>query len=274
MTAFRLLVLGGTGEARDLARQIGAAFGPRVDLVYSLAGRTTAPLLPSDKTRRGGFGGPAGLAEYLRANDCDAVIDATHPFARRISENASRACATVGLPLLSLHRAPWCQKSADNWIHVDGLDGAAEKLRQGPWARAFITTGRTGLERLGSLPGAFLLVRLFSAPARPLPLVHHEVVVDRGPFTVAAETALMRDRGIEVLVTKASGGSATRAKLLAARGVGLPVVMLKRPIAAGQPNHRAANALVWLGDRLRESCSADSQKCFVDGHRMPAQKKE
>ena len=271
--AFRLLILGGTGEARDLAQRIGAAFGPSVDLVYSLAGRTAAPLLPTEKTRRGGFGGPAGLAEYLSVNDCHAVIDATHPFARRISENASHACAAVGLPLLSLDRASWRQETDDDWTDVDGLDGAAAQLRRGPWSRALITTGRTGIESLGGLHGVFLLVRLISAPARPLPLMRHEIVLDRGPFTVAAETALIRDRRIEVLVTKASGGGATRAKLLAARALGLPVIMLRRPIAAGQPAPGATDALVWLDDRLRERRNADSRKCIVDDQRMPGQEK-
>ena len=273
MTAFRLLVLGGTGEARDLAQQIGATFGARIDLVYSLAGRTTAPLLPSAKTRHGGFGGQAGLAEYLRANDCHAVIDATHPFARRISENASRACATVGLPLLPLGRAPWRQEAADNWLDVDDLDAATAALHRGPWSRAFITTGRTGIEAFGGLSGVFLLVRLFSAPAQSLPLIRQEVVVNRGPFTVAAETALMRDRDIDVLVTKASGGGATRAKLLAARALCLPVVMLRRPIAVDLSTHGATDALVWLGDRLRERCNANSRKCNVDGQPLPGQEK-
>ena len=274
MNKLRLLLLGGTREGRELADHIGTRF-PQVELTYAIAGRTDAPRLPACAIRRGGFGGAAGLTAYLRDTGCDAVIDATHPFAARISENAVAACAGDAVPLFRMDRPPWSHNPADEWLEVEDYAAAASRLEAGPWVRAFLTTGRTSLSAFGGVPGMFYLVRLFEAPRLPLPLPDAEVIVDRGPFTVDGETALMRDHGIEVLVTKASGGAATHAKLLAARELGLPVIMVRRPagyaaVATGESE--AAHA--WIAARLRERCNADSRKCVVDPNDQSGHERE
>ena len=257
-------MLGGTQDARELAAQIHARFADGVDCVYSIAGRTDAPLLPPTATRRGGFGGVEGLEDYLRSAGCDAVIDATHPFAEQISRNAARACANTALPLLAFERPAWKKTTGDNWLEVESTAAAIDLLRQEDWKRAFVTTGRTGLKAFAEATDMFLLVRLFSRPAESLVLPGARLLVDRGPFTVAGEIALLREYSIEVLITKASGGAATRAKLSAARALGLPVVLVRRPPRAEQSVSSHEAALDWVEQLLRERCNAESRKGIVD----------
>ena len=264
----RLLVLGGTGEARALTERIDARFGDRVAVVYSLAGRTDAPLRPPATMRRGGFGGAAGLADHLRAHDYHAVVDATHPFAKRISRNAVAACDAVGVALVTLGRPAWRREANDNWLDVDNLAAAASTLRDDSWSRVFVTTGRTGLNAFAALRNMFFLLRLVAKPRAPLPLRHYELIIDRGPFTIASETTLLREYRIDVLVTKASGGSATRPKLMAARELGLPVIMLRRPPGTDRTAISLDEALLWVEQRLRERCNADSRKCIIDAPHM------
>ena len=165
MKPFRLLILGGTGEARELTERITARFGDQVTIVYSLAGRTDAPLLPSCDIRRGGFGGVEGLAAHLRSGDYHAVVDATHPFADRISRNASAACDAAGIRSVTLARPAWHSEAGDTWRSVSDFAAAAIALRNGCWTRAFVTSGRTGLEAFAPLRGIFVLVRLIANPS-------------------------------------------------------------------------------------------------------------
>jgi precorrin-6A/cobalt-precorrin-6A reductase len=242
-----ILILGGTTEARELAAALAdrtGPVGPRV--TSSLAGRVAQPRLPEGEVRIGGFGGAAGLAAWLRAEAVDAVIDATHPFAGAISRNAAEAAAEVHVPLLALRRPSWVPVSGDRWHPVGSLDAAAALLPT-LGSRIFLTTGRQGLAAFAALDGLFFLARSVDAPEPPMP-VHTEVLLDRGPFTLDGERAVLREHRIDVLVTKDSGGAATAPKLTAARELGLPVVVVSRPEPpAGVPTVPGVpSALGWL----------------------------
>lgn len=230
-----VLVLGGTTEARELAERLvdrtddpADSYGLRV--VTSLAGRLEDPRLPAGEVRSGGFGGVDALAAWLRAHAPVVVVDATHPFATRISDHALAAAATTGTPLLRLTRPGWVARPGDRWLRVPHVAAAADLLPT-LGIRPLLTTGRRDLAAFIEHPSCGrldLLVRCVEHPTVSLPL-GVTVLVDRGPFTLAGERALMADRGVDVLVTRDSGGESTRAKLDAAHELGLPVVMVDRP---------------------------------------------
>lgn len=221
----RVLLLGGTSEANALAEALARAGRAAV---YSYAGRVNTPRARPLPVRIGGFGGAEGLADYLRAERIVAVVDATHPFAERITANAAAACRIAGLPLLRLSRPGWgAHPGAGTWHWV--TDFAAAKLRAEQLGeRLFLTTGRGTLPHFAGWTDRYVLVRLVEAPATPLPN-GWELLVDRGPFSIEHERALLRDRRIDVLVTKDSGGAATAAKLDAAGEEVVPVVIVARP---------------------------------------------
>lgn len=241
----RLLILGGTAEAAALARALAARFGDRLDVVTSLAGRlATRPDLPG-RLRVGGFGGAAGLAVYLRAEAIDLLIDATHPFAAAISGHAAEACAVAEVPRLMLVRPPWRPAGGDRWIEAADAADAARRL-PGLGRSAFLSTGLGEMPAFAGLDGIRFLVRLFAPAAGPVPLTDSEVIIDRPPFSVEGETALLSDHRIEVLVTKNSGGGATEAKLTAARALGLPVLIIARPpLPDGERVASVEQALNW-----------------------------
>jgi precorrin-6A/cobalt-precorrin-6A reductase len=256
----RLLLLGGTGEAAALARAVIARFGPRLSLTTSLAGRTERPVPVPGDVRIGGFGGADGLAAYLRAHAIDLVVDATHPFADQISAHARLACEAVGVPRLMLQRPPWERHPLDRWIEVADLAGAAAVV--GKVGRtAWLTIGASEIGAFADVVDVRFLVRLIHMPRTRLPLRFHEVVLGRGPFTVAEEAHLLQRHAVDVLVCKASGGSATEAKLIAAREVSLPVIMVRRPQAEpGEAVGSVEAALVWLGQRLGNGTQAASDR--------------
>jgi precorrin-6A/cobalt-precorrin-6A reductase len=218
----RVLVLGGTGEARRLAE---ALLAEGVDVLTSLAGRIAEPVLPPGEVRIGGFGGADGLAGWLRANPVRAVVDATHPFAAVMTASAARAAEATGVPLLRLQRPGWTAQPGDDWRRVGSLEEAAEAVSG--FACVFLTTGRTGLAAFAGLTQE-VVVRSVDPPEPPLP-ARTTVVLERGPFSVADELALMREHRVDVVVSKDSGGHLTEAKLTAARELGLPVVLVRRP---------------------------------------------
>lgn len=223
-----VLILGGTGEARRLA---AALTGGGFRVISSLAGRVADPVLPPGEVRVGGFGGPEGLAGYVRANRVDVVVDATHPFAARISASA----AAAGVPLLLLRRPGWTAGPGDVWHRVPALDAAAAFIARSPFERVFLTTGRQGLGAFADLADRWFLVRSVDPIAPPHP-PRLESLLDRGPFSVDGEIALLRSYTIQLLVTKDSGGDMTAAKLTAARRLGLPVLMVDRPpVTPGVP---------------------------------------
>ncbi|GAA3050643.1 cobalt-precorrin-6A reductase [Actinokineospora globicatena] len=219
----KVLVLGGTGEARALAAALEACQDHTV--VSSLAGRVRDPRLPVGEVRVGGFGGPAKLAEWLVAQQVDAVVDATHPFAERISSSAAHAAQLTGLPLLMLRRPGWAPRPGWHW--VDSLDQACA-VAEGLGERIFLTTGRQGLAAFAG-SSRWFLVRCVDPPDPPMP-ARSEVLLDRGPYTVDGELDLLRSHRIDVLVTKDSGGPLTAAKLDAAAESGTAVVVVRRPV--------------------------------------------
>jgi precorrin-6A/cobalt-precorrin-6A reductase len=221
----RVLVLGGTSEARALAAALER--DPAVDVTSSLAGRVARPALPEGRTRVGGFGGAPGLARWLVQEGVSLLVDATHPFAARISDSAATASRSTGVPLLVLRRPEWSPGAGDRWHHVDSLAAAAQALPS-LGSRVFLTTGRQGLDAFAGLHDLWFLVRTIDPPAPPLPPAM-QLLLDRGPYAEESERTLMRRHRVDVLVTKNSGGSATAPKLDAARSLRLPVVMVRRP---------------------------------------------
>ena len=219
-----VLVLGGTAEARELAEQL--AVEPQMRVVSSLAGRIARPRLPVGEVRIGGFGGPEGLAAYLAEHGVSAVVDATHPFAERISAHAVLACRLAGVPLRRLERPGWTQRAGDRWQWADDVHHAARAIA--PGRRVLLTTGRQGLAAFAHRDDAWFLVRCVDEPQPPLP-PHHELLLHRGPYTLDGELALVDEHRIDLIVTKDSGGAHTQAKLDAARERGLPVIVVRRP---------------------------------------------
>ncbi len=243
-----LLILGGTAEAAALAGAALARFGENIAVTTSLAGRTERPGPIPGQVRIGGFGGATALAAYLTERDIDYVIDATHPFAVRISTKARQACEIAGVPRLTLLRPPWPRHRLDRWLEVDDM-AAAARLVARIGHRAWLTIGTGEIELFSGIAGVRFLVRLVDPPRRPLPLRFCEVVVGRGPFALANERHLIARHAIDVLVCKASGGTATEAKLVAAREFSLPVVMVRRPPPEpGDVVETVEQALVWLAE--------------------------
>jgi precorrin-6A/cobalt-precorrin-6A reductase len=244
----RLLILGGTSEAGALAA--GLAARPDIAPILSLAGRTAAPRPAPIAMRVGGFGGIAGLADYLATARIDAVVDATHPFAAQMSRHALAACTQTGVPLLRLTRAAWQAEAGDRWIEVADMAGAAAALG-GRRRRVFLTVGSLSLPAFAAAPWHHYVIRSIDPPRTLAGLPDHTLLLARGPFRQAAEAELMRAHRIDILVTKNSGGGAAAGKLAAARSLDLPVVIVARPPAIGGQEVDTVDAVLdWL-DRHR-----------------------
>lgn len=237
-----LLLLGGASEAVQLGR-ILAARG--VKATISLAGRVKDPAAQPLPMRVGGFGGIEGLTAWLKDHAISHVIDATHPFAAQMSANAVAACERAGIPLLALTRAPWVAGEGDRWITVPDIDAAAAALK-GPAQRVFLAVGRMNLAAFACQPQHDYLLRLIDPPGA-LPLPKAKAIIARGPFDLEGDLALMRTHRIEVVVSKNAGGTGARAKIDAARALGLPVIMIDRPaIPRRAETHNIEDALAWL----------------------------
>lgn len=240
----RVLILGGTSEANALASRLAG----RADIaaVLSFAGRTESPKPPAIPYRVGGFGGVDGLAAYLARERIDRVIDATHPFAAQMSANAVAACARAAVPLIAFERAPWQAGEGDQFIEVESLEDAAEALGPSP-RRVFLAIGRLHLPVFARAGQHHYVVRLVDAPTGDLPLADIEVLVARGPFRREDDRALLQAHRIDVIVAKNAGGEAARAKIDAARDLGLPVILVKRPAIPARPTASTIDALIdWL----------------------------
>lgn len=247
-SSMHVLILGGTAEARRLAAVL--ADDQRFRVTTSLAGRVTTPTVHAGEVRSGGFGGAEGLARWLRERGTDALVDATHPFAEVISRHAVRAAAAAKIPLLAVRRPGWVQGPGDDWRSVGSLDEAAALLPE-LGTRILLTIGRQGLPAFADLDELWFLIRSVDPPEPPMPR-HAEVVLARGPFTVQDELALLRAHQVDVVVTRDSGGDATAAKLVAARTLGTPVVVICRPpLPSGIPVvEDVAGAVEWLSRLL------------------------
>jgi precorrin-6A/cobalt-precorrin-6A reductase len=253
----RILILGGTTEARRLAERLAGRHDLAVTL--SLAGRTANPVAQPVPVRIGGFGGADGLAAHLAAERIDALIDATHPYAAIISANAARAAAAAGVPLLALRRPAWVAVAGDRWIEVDDTNAAVQALGDVP-RRVFLALGRNEVAAFVAAPQHFYLVRSVDPVEPPLRVPHARYVTGRGPFGQADDRALLVTHGIDMVVSKNSGGDATYGKVAAARALGVAVIMLRRPAL---PDVAAVatieEALAWIDlkwiDHAGEPCA-------------------
>ena len=244
----RILLLGGSTEASALA--IVLAGDERFDTVLSLAGATRSPRPQPVPVRRGGFGGVAGLAAFLRAEAVDLLIDATHPFAAQMSRHAVEAAALACVPLLRIERTAWMPGEGDRWTPVPDMDSATRALG-GAWGeaprRVLLTVGQKELAPFRAAPWHHYLIRSIDPPDPASLPPRATFLPGAGPFTVEAERRLLREHGIEAIVTKNSGGLATAAKLGAARDLGLPVVMVSRPpLPPAETATDSDGALRWL----------------------------
>lgn len=243
----RALILGGTADASLLAAEIARA---GLDAIYSYGGRTRAPANQPLPTRIGGFGGVSGLADYIRTEAITHVIDATHPFAAEMSRHAVEACAETGTPLIALERAPWTVMPGDNWIEVPDVSAATAALPEAP-TKIFLAIGRQHIVPFATKPQHDYTLRFVDPPDAPLPFAA-DVIVSRGPFRLDGELEMLRARGIAWMVARNSGGDGARAKIDAARILGLPVVMIARPQLPDRLRAESvADVLQWLGHSAR-----------------------
>lgn len=237
-----ILLLAGTAEGRDLAQRLGQA---GADVTASLAGAVRHPRGLPVPARIGGFGGAAGFAAYLRDHHIRAVVDATHPFAARITDRSARICAEMDVPYLRLERPAWQPEAGDHWTFIADEAEAANHVPTG--ATVFLATGRQTLERFANLTGRHLICRQIDPPDGPFPFANGEFLVGRPPFSVSDEMALFKRLKVDVLVVKNAGGTPSRSKLAAARALGLPVLMVKRPPAVAAPTVATVDqAMDWL----------------------------
>ncbi|MDQ0512835.1 cobalt-precorrin-6A reductase [Ancylobacter amanitiformis] len=247
----RLLILGGTLEARELAATIAAQGG--YDASLSLAGRTRNPHGQPLPLRSGGFGGVEGLVEHLKAERIDALVDATHPFAAIISRNAAEAARRAGVPLLALVRPAWERRAGDIWTAASDIPEAVGKLGARP-RRVLVTLGRNEVHALEAAPQHDYLVRSIDAIEPPLALAFARYIEARGPFEEAGERALLVDNRIDAILSKNSGGAATYGKIAAARALGIEVIMVARPARPDVATVASiAAAMAWLARIAREN---------------------
>ena len=244
----RILILGGTTEARLLAGRL--ATRADLEVTLSLAGRTKSPAAQGVPVRSGGFGGAAGLADYVVKERIGALIDATHPYANVISANAAAAARQTHVPFVALRRAPWVAVAGDRWTEVSDVNAAVKALGQEP-RRAFIALGRNELAPFVQAPQHFYLIRSVDPVDPPLALPHVTYVMGRGPFGEANDRALMTAHRIDAVVAKNSGGTATYGKIAAARSLGIEVIILRRPPAPDAPAVETVEAAIaWLDHAL------------------------
>lgn len=221
-----MLVLAGTTEAAALALELHGRAG--VEVTSSFAGRTTRPAAVPGAVRVGGFGGVDGLASALVDGGFDLLVDATHPFAARMPHAAAAAAERAGVPRLRLLRPGWTAVKGDRWLAAQDLADAARLVGGLGVERVLLTTGRLELSPFAAVAGVHFVVRSIERP-QPMPLPDATIVLARGPFAEADEVALLAHHRIQAVVAKDSGGSATAAKLTAARAAGIPVVLVRRP---------------------------------------------
>lgn len=242
----KVLILGGTGDAVKLAAKLDNI--AEIEVISSLAGRTNKPAALVGQVRIGGFGGVEGLANYLQDNAIDFLIDATHPCAGQITCNAAIAARKVNIPHLMLVRPQWEKTAGDRWIEVESVEAAAKAI-PASLHRVFITSGRQQLEpflqRSLIYPEMWYLIRSIDPPDLQLP--NSQVLLDRGPFSLDRERQLLQDLRIQAIVSKNSGGEATYAKVIAARELGLPIIMVQRPVMPeGNKVTSIAEVIAWL----------------------------
>jgi precorrin-6A/cobalt-precorrin-6A reductase len=244
MMTHRILILGGTTEARQLAGKLAL----RASVTLSLAGRTESPVAQGVPTRIGGFGGAGGLASYLMETGTDLIVDATHPYAARISSNAAEAARKTGVPIVALRRPGWAPVEGDRWTPVDTVGAAVQALGPAP-RRVFLALGRQEVGAFEAAPQHHYLIRSVDAVEPKLAVPDATYLLARGPFREADERVLLENHRIEIVVSKNSGGAATHGKIAAARALGIEVVMVRRPALPEVPSAETVEALAALIDQ-------------------------
>ncbi|MGB3419686.1 MAG: cobalt-precorrin-6A reductase [Dolichospermum sp.] len=244
----RVLILGGIGDATELAAKVSNI--SCIEAIASLAGSTRKPVIPLGNVRIGGFGGASGLASYLREMHIDILIDATHPFADQISQNAAAAAQEVGIPRLMVIRPPWEKLEGDNWLEVENnLDAAAALSNQAK--RVFLTIGRQEIATFSNLREIWFLMRMIDPPNPDVIVPPGLIIRDRGPFNLEKEQEILLKYNIDCIVSKNSGGSATYPKIIAARKLGIKVLMVNRPpVPPGEQVPDVESAVQWLLSKL------------------------
>ncbi|MGX9147449.1 cobalt-precorrin-6A reductase [Mesorhizobium sp. 128a] len=243
----RILILGGTSEARQLAGKLAARSD--LSITLSLAGRTESPMAQGVPVRSGGFGGSDGLAAYLRQAGTDLLIDATHPYAAQISANAAQAARIAGVPILALRRPGWEPVASDRWTPVDMVGDAVKALGRAP-RRVFLALGRQEVGAFEAAPQHHYLIRSVDPVEPKLAVPDATYLLARGPFREADECELLESHRIDVVVSKNSGGEATYGKIAAARALGIEVVMIRRPVLPGVPYAETVDELTALVDHV------------------------
>ena len=243
----KILILGGTGDAVKLAAKLATI--PEIEVISSLAGRTRKPAALVGQVRIGGFGGATGLANYLQENSIDILIDATHPCAGQITCNGAIASQLANILHLMLVRPQWEKVTGDNWIEVESVEAAVQAIPE-LVKRVFITSGRQQLEPFLQRSHIWYLMRSIDPPDIELP--NSKVLLDRGPFNLEQERKLLQDYQIEAIVSKNSGGRATYAKIIAARELDIPVIMVQRPASPeGEKVSDIEEAIAWLSSHIK-----------------------
>jgi precorrin-6A/cobalt-precorrin-6A reductase len=249
----RVLILGGTTEARSLAERL--AKRADLEIVLSLAGRTASPVPQPVPVRSGGFGGASGLTDYLTEHRIDAMIDATHPYADGISANASAAARASGVSLVALRRPPWRAANGDRWNEAANVDEAVRMLGSRP-RRVFVALGRGELAAFAKAPQHFYLIRSVDPVDPPLPLPYVAYVTGRGPFKETDDRVLLADSAIDTIIAKNSGGAASYGKIAAARALGIAVIMLRRPPPPDAPAvETVEETIAWLDHALTSAAA-------------------
>ncbi|MGX5842143.1 cobalt-precorrin-6A reductase [Mesorhizobium sp. ArgA1] len=243
----RILILGGTSEARQLAGKLAARSD--LSITLSLAGRTESPVAQGVPVRSGGFGGVDGLVAYLGETGIDLLIDVTHPYAARISANAAQAARIAGVPIVALRRPGWDPAASDRWTLADTVSDAAQALGPAP-RRAFLALGRQEVAAFEAAPQHHYLIRSVDPVEPKLAVPDATYLLARGPFHEADERVLLESHRIDVVVSKNSGGEATYGKIAAARALGIEVVMIRRPVLPGVPSAETVDELAALVDHV------------------------
>jgi precorrin-6A/cobalt-precorrin-6A reductase len=239
-----LLVLGGTGEAKEIAQQLADT---GVDAIVSLAGATRDPADMPIRSRTGGFGGAEGFRSFVAESGITAVLDATHPYASKITNRTAEICQDLSLPYLQLLRPAWVAGEGDDWTEIATEEEAARYIHK--WQTVFLGTGRQTLEKFKNLEGSRVLCRLIDPPTAPFPFEGGEFLIGRPPFSVERELELFRALIVDWVVVKNAGGEASKTKLTAAREMGLPVLMIRRPEMPDAPRvETVAEAMTWVNN--------------------------
>jgi precorrin-6A/cobalt-precorrin-6A reductase len=246
----KVLILGGTSEALELTAKLSVI--PEVEAIVSLAGRTRQPVKPSSgEIRIGGFGGQAGLIEYLQSQHINVLIDATHPFAAQISWTAAEAAIAANILHLMVIRPAWIETPEDQWIEVENVASAVQAI-PAIAQRVFLSIGRQELTPFVKVPKVWFLMRSIDPPDLEIP--NGKLLLDRGPFSLQQERQLLQEYQIDAIVSKNSGGNATYAKIIAARELEIPVVMVQRPaMPIAEKVTDVDRAVAWFTENLLSS---------------------